>query len=111
MTEVYKCLNGLSRDILKNILIILKNGYNIRPYNLFATNKPKTNRYGQKLLIRNLLSREIKKLANLELKNTIVYNARAEHIYRIYNPGHNILELYNVSVQIRFTTSKTKLDI
>ena len=29
----------------------------------------------------------------------------------IYNPGHNILELYNVLVQIRFTTSKTKLDI
>ena len=28
-----------------------------------------------------------------------------------YNPGHNILELYNILVQIRFTTSKTKLDI
>ena len=28
-----------------------------------------------------------------------------------YNPGHNILELYNILVKIRFTTSKTKLDI
>ena len=28
-----------------------------------------------------------------------------------YNPGHNILELYNILVQIRFTTSKKKLDI
>ena len=28
-----------------------------------------------------------------------------------YNPGHNILELYNILVQIQFTTSKTKLDI
>ena len=28
-----------------------------------------------------------------------------------YNPGHNILKLYNTLVQIRFTTSKTKLDI
>ena len=28
-----------------------------------------------------------------------------------YNPGHNILELYNVLVQIRFTTSKRKLGI
>ena len=28
-----------------------------------------------------------------------------------YNPGHNILELYNVVVQIRLTTSKTKRDI
>ena len=29
----------------------------------------------------------------------------------IYNPGHNIMELYNILVQIRFTTSKRKLDI
>ena len=28
-----------------------------------------------------------------------------------YNPGHNILGLCNILVQIRFTTSKTKLDI
>ena len=27
------------------------------------------------------------------------------------NPGHNILELYNILVQIRLTTSKRKLDI
>ena len=29
----------------------------------------------------------------------------------IYNLGHNILKLYNVLVQIRLTTSKTKRDI
>ena len=28
-----------------------------------------------------------------------------------YSLGHNILELYNTLVQIRFSTSKTKLDI
>ena len=28
-----------------------------------------------------------------------------------YNLGHDILELYNVLVQIRLTTSKMKLDI
>ena len=28
-----------------------------------------------------------------------------------YNPGHNILELYNVLVQVGFAKSKTKLDI
>ena len=28
-----------------------------------------------------------------------------------YNLGHNILELYNVLVQIRLTTSKTRIDI
>ena len=29
----------------------------------------------------------------------------------VYNLGHNILELYNVLVQIRLTTSKTKRGI
>ena len=28
-----------------------------------------------------------------------------------YNSGHNILELYNILVPIRFATSKRKLDI
>ena len=28
-----------------------------------------------------------------------------------YNPGHNILEPYNILVNVGFTTSKTKLDI
>ena len=27
------------------------------------------------------------------------------------NPGHDILELYNILVQVQFTRSKTKLDI
>ena len=31
--------------------------------------------------------------------------------YNNYNPGHNILELYNILVQIWFTTSKKNLDI
>ena len=34
-----------------------------------------------------------------------------ENFHLTYNPSHNILELYNVLVQIRFSTSKTKLDI
>ena len=29
----------------------------------------------------------------------------------MYNHGHNILELYNVLIQTRLTTSKTKGDI
>ena len=33
------------------------------------------------------------------------------HRNSYYNPGHNILELYSVLVQVRFTTSKTKLDV
>ena len=35
----------------------------------------------------------------------------AKEKYMTYNPGHNILELYNILVQVRFTTSKTKLYI
>ena len=33
------------------------------------------------------------------------------HVDRIYNHGHNILEVYNVFVKAQFATSKTKLDI
>ena len=29
----------------------------------------------------------------------------------IYNPGHDILEPYNILIQIRFNTSEKKLDI
>ena len=32
-------------------------------------------------------------------------------IIQAYNPGHNISELYNILVQISFTTSKWKLDM
>ena len=30
---------------------------------------------------------------------------------KAYNPGHNILKLYDILAQVRFTTSKMKLDI
>ena len=33
-----------------------------------------------------------------------------ENMYIVYNSGHNILELYIILVQVRFTTSKTKID-
>ena len=33
------------------------------------------------------------------------------HVDHIYNHGHNISEVYNVLVKVRFATSKTKLDI
>ena len=32
-------------------------------------------------------------------------------LYHNYNPDHNILELYNILLHVRFTTSKMKLDI
>ena len=45
MTEVYKCLNGLSPDIRNDILAVSKHQYNTRHYNLFVTGRPKPDRY------------------------------------------------------------------
>ena len=45
MTEVYKCLNGLSPDTMNDILAVSKHRYNTRHYNLFVTDRPKTDRY------------------------------------------------------------------
>ena len=38
-------------------------------------------------------------------------NNNNSFVKMIYNPGHNILELYNILVQIKFSTNKRKLDI
>ena len=35
----------------------------------------------------------------------------SEFLWEIYNPVHNILELFKVIVQVPFTTSERKLDI
>ena len=51
-------------------------------------------------------------LENLKVISKIHYIVPLFEMGRTnYSPGHNILELYNILVQIRFTTSKTKLDI
>ena len=48
---------------------------------------------------------------------SIKKNIRAIYIVSVlsflltYNPGHNVLELYNILVQFQFTASKRKLDI
>ena len=47
MTEVYKRLNRLSPDIMNDILVVSKHRYNTRHYNLFVTDRPKTDRYGR----------------------------------------------------------------
>ena len=44
MTEVYKRLNGLSPEIMNDILAISKHQYNTRHYNLLLTGRPKTDR-------------------------------------------------------------------
>ena len=46
MTEVYKCLNGLSSDIMNDILTVSKRRYSTRHYDLFVSDLPKTDRYG-----------------------------------------------------------------
>ena len=53
----------------------------------------------------------------LSVKNDInknglnLINPEATEAFKTHNPGHNILELCNILVKIRFTTSKMKLDI
>ena len=70
MTEVYKSLNGISPDIVNDTLAVSKHQYNTRHYNLFVTDRPKTDRYGQNSIpyranqIWHLLSRQIKNSAN-----------------------------------------------
>ena len=50
MTDVYKCLNGISPDITNNVVTDSKHGYNAQHYNLFVTDRPKTDSYDWSLL-------------------------------------------------------------
>ena len=50
MTEVYKCLNGLSPGIMNDVLAVSKHRFNARFYNIFVTDSPKTDRYGRNLI-------------------------------------------------------------
>ena len=47
MIEVCKNLNGFSFDVMNAVFTVLKHGDNIQHYNLFMTDRPKTDRYGQ----------------------------------------------------------------
>ena len=64
MTALYKCLNGISPDIMNDILAVSKHQYDTRHYNLFMTDRPKADRYGRNSIpyradeIWNLLSRQ-----------------------------------------------------
>ena len=72
MTEVRKCLNGISPDVMNDILAVSKHKYNTRHYNLFVTDRPRTDRHGRNSIpyranqIWNLLPRQIKNSANLD---------------------------------------------
>ena len=72
MIEACKCLNGLSPDIMNDVLAVSKHRCNSRHYNLLVTDRPKTDRYGRNSIpyranqIRNLLPCEIKYSANLD---------------------------------------------
>ena len=72
MTEIYKYLNEISPDIMNDTLAASKDHYNTRHYNIFVTDQPKTDRYGQNSIpyranqIWNVLPRQIKSSANLD---------------------------------------------
>ena len=72
MTEVYRCQNWLSPDIMNHVLSVSKHRCSSRHYNLFVTDQPKTDRFDQNSILQrasqklNLLSREIKNSPNLD---------------------------------------------
>ena len=47
MTEVCKCLNAISPDIMNDTFAYSKHPYNTRHYSLFVTDQPNTDRYGR----------------------------------------------------------------
>ena len=49
--------------------------------------------------------------SNEKIPHPIILILLLKYNSQTSNPGHNILELYNVLVHVRFSTSKTKLDI
>ena len=46
MIEVYKFLNGLSPDIMNEVFSLQRFAYNLRSYNVFQCDIPRSNRYG-----------------------------------------------------------------
>ena len=46
LVEVYKVLNGLSPDIMKDVFLVQNYSYNLRSYNVFQCDVPRSNRYG-----------------------------------------------------------------
>ena len=72
MTEVYKCLNGLLPDKVKDVLAVSKHRYNTQHNNPCVIDPPKTDIYGQNSIpyaanqIWNLLPRETKNSASFD---------------------------------------------
>ena len=72
MTEVYKCLNGISPEIMNDTFAVSKHQFNTRHYNFFVTDRFKTDRYGRNYIPHrdnqtwNLLPLQIKNSVNLD---------------------------------------------
>ena len=45
MIEVYKYLNGLSPDIISDIVKLRKNTYNLRNFHIFESQNPRTKKH------------------------------------------------------------------
>ena len=45
MIEVYKCLNGLSPDIMSDIFKLRENTYNLRNFHIFKSQNPRTKKF------------------------------------------------------------------
>ena len=45
MIEVYKYLNGLSPNIMNNVLKLRENTYNLKNFHIFESQKPRTKKW------------------------------------------------------------------
>ena len=53
----------------------------------------------------------LKQQLETKLKITFVSSSKKGNEKKNYNPGHKILELHSVLVQVWFTTSKAELEV
>ena len=89
----------------RKLAMFYKNYKNKSPFNRFKVIPEKTSSYPTEMLMLFLRSK-----LNITFSKTLSYYLQSLN-GTSYNLGHNILELYNVLVQIQLTTSKAKRDI
>ena len=56
MIEVYKHLNGLSPDIMNHIFKLREDMYNLRNFNIFQTENPRSLKYGLNAILHIMLA-------------------------------------------------------
>ena len=98
LTEVYKYLNGYSADLINEVFYLRQNHYNLRNFNVFATENPHNKYLLNSSVYRanqlwQTLPTEIKGCASLQLFKDKIETCRCEDIL----PMVVILSLFSVT--------------